>query len=87
MVKREERKGGCGGGGRGGRACNRLAALESLAAALGRCRRGGGLQPAVVKAAPRHGAAQAAVLAFGEQIRKRLTKEGIDTPDLSVDEA
>ena len=32
-------------------------------------------------------AAQAAVLAFGEQIRKRLTKEGIDTPDLSVDEA
>lgn len=32
-------------------------------------------------------AAQAAILAFGEQVRKRLAKQGLDTPDLEVDPA
>ncbi len=31
--------------------------------------------------------ARAAVLAFGEQVKKRLTKQGIDTPDIDVEES
>ena len=32
-------------------------------------------------------AAQAALQAFANQVRKRLTKQGIDTPDVTVEPA